>query len=186
MWVEDDGTPIEDPMLRAALDVLNEREHARDLEEAGRVAGLDLRAHDAGGEPPDIDHEPSTETMIGNVLDAVMTAVRELVIPVVRELRELSERVDNVESAVFGEGGFLDADPPVDTLDIGDLPDRPLTPAEDRARAQRIADKARAEAAAMRAEDLRGIDQDAPDAPAPPVADEVVIPAQGPKGGFRG
>lgn len=232
-WVDDDGTAIEDALERSDPDALrcpscrvmpgqrhkpdctlirdlDDDEHARDLEEAGRVAGLDLRAHDAAAFQQALDREATAmhedlrryeeaNGPIGDdeaaearaVTEAIMAAVREAVLPLARELRELSERLDLIEEYVDMEGDLHErdasvlADPPIDTPDIATL-DRPLTPAEDRARAAEIARIAKLDAAETEAADLRGIDQAAPDAPLPPpVEDEVVIPVVGPKGSFR-
>lgn len=218
-WVDDDGSPIEapaDPIAQVHIDAMEQAQHARDLEEAGRVAGLTIQPTASATDEPVLRWGPGapSQTFVGAVLDAVMDAVMLEATPVqdqlVLDVDRLQERADAVsflfdrlEQKVeeikahliyieheWGIGGSTDAlemlpaARPLDTPDIGSV-DRPLTRDEDQARAQAIAAEARREADRLRDEDLRGIDQAAPDAPPPPAEDEVVIPVQGPKGGFR-
>lgn len=180
-WVDDDGRPV----VLAVPGEEDGLEHARDLEEAGRVADMIVIAEGASGRSPDL---------FGDVLDVVLPIIKSqaeairlastALEQVVLVVKEHEERFARLEQFAFGAGALsapsvLDGDA---REDLG----RPLTREEDRARAQAIADQARREAAEMAAADLRGIDQEAPDAPPLPVVeDEVVIPVQGPKGGFR-
>lgn len=200
-WVDDDGTAIEvdreEPATDDEIREMQERaesEHARDLEEAGRVADMVI----APGRSP----EPGAP--IGTVADAVMAAVIDAVLPVVksqaeslrltskaleqtlRVVQEHEQRLARLEQFAFGAGFVME--PSVLDGDAREDLDRPLTPAEDKARAAEIARIAKLDAAETEAADLRGIDQAAPDAPLPPpppVEDEVVIPVRGPKSGFR-
>lgn len=192
-FVDDDGTVMEelaaDPMAQVHIDAMEkvhirqardaDARHARDLEEAGRVADMVIVA-----DPSEMASPEEVTDLLQKLVGVVESHSRTL-LTLMETVEKLRQHVAVIEFALEGDGEFDDAEPPVDTPDIATL-DRPLTPAEDRARAAEIARIAKLDAAETEAADLRGIDQAAPDAPLPPpVEDEVVIPVVGPKGSFR-